>query len=54
VWVDPKLGFLLRLDAPGNKIELRDIREVAQQPELFEVPSGYSKLQIGAAPSATK
>jgi hypothetical protein len=54
VWVDPKLGFLLRLDAPGNKIELQDIREVAQQPELFEVPSGYSRLQIGAAPSTTR
>lgn len=54
VWVDAKLGFLVRLDGPGNKIELQNIHEGMQQPDLFEVPSGYSKVQAGPAPGATK
>jgi hypothetical protein len=54
IWVDAKLAFLVRLDAPGNKIELQNIHEGAQQAELFEIPSGYSKMLIGTTPSTTK
>jgi hypothetical protein len=54
VWVDAKLGFLVRVDEPGNKIELQNIHEGTQQAELFEIPSGYSKVLIGTAPSTTR
>lgn len=54
VWMDARLGFPVRLEAPSNKIELQNIHEGTQQPELFEVPSGYSRVQIGTAPGTTR
>jgi hypothetical protein len=54
VWIDSKLSFLARLEAPHNKVELHDIREGAQSPDLFRVPSGYSRMQIGTTPESTK
>lgn len=54
VWIDSKLSFLARLEAPHNKIELHNIREGIQSPDLFRVPSGYSRMQIGTTPESTK
>lgn len=53
IWVDSKLGYVVRVEAPSGKSELQDIREEAQDPKLFEVPDGYSRVQLGTV-SSTK
>jgi hypothetical protein len=48
VWLDPKLRFPVKWQGKNSGGELRNIREGSQPASLFEVPSGYSKMDIGA------
>jgi hypothetical protein len=47
-WVDTKLHCVIKTDGgTGNGIELRNIQEGSQPASLFEVPAGYTKLDMG-------
>jgi outer membrane lipoprotein-sorting protein len=48
VWIDPKLKFMVKTEtADGrSKMELRNIREGAQPPELFVIPADYKKMDL--------
>lgn len=44
-WINPRLRFLVRLQAEdGTTVELANLREAPQSDSLFEIPSGYRKL----------
>jgi len=47
-WVDTKLHCVIKTDGgTGDGIELRNIQEGSQPADLFEVPVGYTKLDMG-------
>jgi outer membrane lipoprotein-sorting protein len=49
VWVDQKTGIPIRTEtSEGNVMELTNIKEGAQSASLFEIPSGYTKMDMGA------
>jgi len=49
IWVDTKLHCVIKTDqATGGGIELRNIQEGPQPASLFEIPSGYTKFDMGA------
>lgn len=48
VWVDPKLHFFLKIDGKDGGAELRNIKEGTQPASLFEVPSDYTKFDMGS------
>jgi hypothetical protein len=50
-WLDPKLRFPVKWDGKNSSGELRNIQEGSQPSTLFEVPSGFSKMQIPAGMS---
>lgn len=44
-WIDPRLKFLIRLQAEdGTAIDLENIRQGQQPSSLFEIPAGYHKF----------
>lgn len=44
-WIDPQLGFAVRLEADdGSSTELADIREASQPDAAFEIPAGFRKF----------
>jgi hypothetical protein len=44
-WIDPRLGFPVRLEADdGSSTELADIREAPQPDSAFEIPTGFRKF----------
>jgi hypothetical protein len=45
-WVDTKLHCVIKTDGSGG-IELRNIQEGSQAASLFEVPAGYTKMDMG-------
>lgn len=45
-WLDSKLRFPIKWDTKNSSGELRNIQEGAQPASLFEVPAGYTKMQI--------
>lgn len=48
-WVDTKLHSVIKTSGGnGRGIELTNIKEGSQPDSLFEVPSGYSKVDLGA------
>lgn len=47
VWVDPKLHFPVKWQGKNDGGELRNIQEGSQPASLFEVPAGYSKMDMG-------
>ena len=47
VWLDPKLRFPVKWQGASGGGELRNIQEGSQPPSLFEVPSGYTKMDMG-------
>jgi hypothetical protein len=47
-WLDPKLRFPVKWEGKNSGGELRNIQEGSQPDSLFEVPAGYTKLDIGA------
>jgi hypothetical protein len=46
-WLDPKLRFPVKWDGKNNAGELRNIQEGTQSASLFEIPSGYTKMDMG-------
>ncbi len=47
IWVDSKLRCVVKTDE-GTGLELRNIQEGSQPASLFEVPSGYTKFDMGS------
>lgn len=48
IWVDTKLHCVVKTeDSSGGGIELRNIQEGSQPAGLFEVPPGYTRLDMG-------
>ena len=45
-WLDAKLRFPVKWDGKNNGGELRNIQEGAQPASLFEVPAGFTKMQM--------
>jgi hypothetical protein len=45
-WLDPKLRFPVKWQGKNSSGELRNIQEGAQPAALFEVPAGFTKMQI--------
>jgi hypothetical protein len=45
-WLDPKLRFPVKWEGKNNSGELRNIQEGAQPATLFEVPAGFTKMQL--------
>ena len=51
-WISPKLRFAVKTeDDDGNSMELSNIAEGAQPANLFSIPSGYSKMDMGGGGS---
>jgi hypothetical protein len=46
-WLDPKLRFPVKWQGKNSSGELRNIQEGSQPSSLFEVPSGYTKMDMG-------
>ena len=42
LWVDSRLGRIIKVESPGGSIELQDVQEVPQPIELFTIPSNYT------------
>jgi hypothetical protein len=47
-WLDPKLRFPVKWDGKNSGGELRNIQEGAQPTSLFEIPAGFTKMDMGA------
>jgi hypothetical protein len=45
-WLDPKLRFPVKWEGKNNAGELRNIQEGAQPASLFEIPAGFTKMEI--------
>ena len=45
-WLDPKLRFPVKWQGKNSSGELRNIQEGAQPAALFEIPAGFTKMQI--------
>jgi hypothetical protein len=52
IWVDSRLGRIIKVESPGGSIELQDVQEVSQPIELFTNPTGYATRPDGQ-PGAT-
>jgi hypothetical protein len=47
VWLDPKLRFPVKWQGKNSGGELRNIQEGGQPGSLFEIPAGYTKMDLG-------
>ena len=47
VWLDPKLRFPVKWQGKDGGGELRNIQEGSQPASLFEIPSGFTKMDMG-------
>lgn len=48
VWLDQKLHFPIKMvGAQGDNFELTNVQEGSQPASLFEVPAGYTKMDMG-------
>jgi hypothetical protein len=47
VWVDPKLGAAVRIDAGRATHELQNIQEAPQPARLFAIPADYRRIDLG-------
>ncbi len=47
-WLDPKLRFPVKWQGKNSDGELRNIQEGTQPASLFEVPAGFTKMQMPA------
>lgn len=47
VWIDKKIKFPSKWQSGDNSGELRNIQEGAQPADLFAIPSGYKKMDMG-------
>ncbi len=48
IWLDPKLRFPVKWENKNGGGEVRNIQEGSQPASLFEVPSGYTKFDMGS------
>jgi hypothetical protein len=48
MWLDPKLRFPVKWEGKNSSGELRNIQEGSQPSSLFDVPSGYTKFDMGS------
>jgi hypothetical protein len=48
IWLDPKLRFPVKWEGKNGSGELHNVQEGAQPASLFEIPSGYTKFDMGA------
>jgi len=48
VWVDTKLHCVVKTDGANGGFELRNIQEGSQPASLFDIPSGYTKMDMGS------
>ena len=46
-WLDPKLRFPVKWDGKNSGGELRNIQEGSQPASLFEIPAGFTKMDLG-------
>jgi hypothetical protein len=46
-WLDPKLRFPVKWQGKSSDGELHNIQEGAQPASLFEVPAGFTKMDMG-------
>jgi hypothetical protein len=46
-WLDPKLRFPVKWEGKSNAGELRNIQTGAQPASLFEIPAGFTKMDLG-------
>lgn len=46
-WIDPKLRFPVKWQGKNSAGELRNIQEGSQASSLFEIPAGYTKMDMG-------
>jgi hypothetical protein len=46
-WLDPKLRFPVKWDSKNSGGELRNIQEGSQPASLFEIPAGFTKMDMG-------
>jgi hypothetical protein len=46
-WLDPKLRFPVKWEGKNNGGELRNIQEGTQSASLFEIPAGFTKMDMG-------
>jgi hypothetical protein len=47
-WLDPKLRFPVKWQGKSSDGELRNINEGTQPANLFEIPAGFTKMQMPA------
>jgi len=47
IWLDPKLRFPVKWQGKGDGGELRNIQEGSQPASLFEIPAGFTKMDMG-------
>jgi hypothetical protein len=47
VWLDPKLRFPVKWQEKNGGGELRNIQEGPQPASLFEIPAGFTKMDLG-------
>lgn len=48
IWVDSKLRCVVKTEEGAGDFELRNIQEGSQPASLFEIPSGYTKFDMGS------
>jgi Domain of unknown function (DUF4412) len=46
-WLDPKLRFPVKWQSKSSSGELRNVQEGTQAASLFEVPPGFTKMDMG-------
>jgi hypothetical protein len=46
-WLDPKLRFPVKWEGKSSGGELRNIQEGPQPASLFEIPAGFTKMDMG-------
>jgi hypothetical protein len=47
VWLDPKLRFPVKWTGKNGTGEMQNIQEGSQPASLFEIPSGFTKMDMG-------
>jgi len=46
-WIDQKLHFPVKTVEGDTVVEMKNIKEGSQEASLFEIPSGYQKMDMG-------
>jgi hypothetical protein len=44
IWIDPRIDFVVKLEANDGSVEVANIQEGPQPAQLFEIPAGYAKF----------